>query len=275
MYPPDVLPACVAEMDFPLAPPVREALLDGGRARRLRLPASRRRSARRSPPSRPSGYGWTVDPERVVLVPDVVVGHRRPARRAHGAGRRRRRQPAGVRARSSRRSRERRPPRRRGAARAGRRRRLAARPRRARAGVRRRRRVYLLCNPHNPTGRVLTRDELAAVAELADAPRRDRARGRDPRADGARRARRHVPYVTLGDEAAAHGLVLASASKAWNIAGLKCAVVVSGSEAGAELAARLSPTPAVPRRPLRRARVGRRVPATAARGSTRCSATST
>ena len=30
-------------------------------------------------------FGWAVDPERVVLVPDVMSGHRRPARRAHRA----------------------------------------------------------------------------------------------------------------------------------------------------------------------------------------------
>jgi cystathionine beta-lyase len=49
----------------------------------------------------------------------------------------------------------------------------------------------------------------------------------------------HVPYVSLGEQAAARGLSLWSASKAWNIAGLKCAVVVAGSAAGAELGSRL------------------------------------
>ena len=49
MYPADVLPAWVAEMDFPLAPPVRDALQAALDARRLRLPASRAAWPRRSP----------------------------------------------------------------------------------------------------------------------------------------------------------------------------------------------------------------------------------
>jgi cystathionine beta-lyase len=101
--------------------------------------------------------------------------------------------------------------------------------------------AYLLCNPHNPTGRALAREELDAVAELAarygvlvfadeiHAPLT---------LDGAT----HTPYVALGAEAAEHGLTLASASKAWNIAGLKCAVVVSGSDAGDALVAKLPET---------------------------------
>ena len=104
--------------------------------------------------------------------------------------------------------------------------------------------VYLLCNPHNPTGRVYRREELTAVARARRPVRRDRALGRDPRADGARRARRTCRTSRSGEEAAAHGLTLASASKAWNIAGLKAAVVVSGSEAGAELAGKLPAAPA-------------------------------
>ena len=36
----------------------------------------------------------------------------------------------------------------------------------------------------------------------------------------------HVPYLSLDSG----GIAFASASKAWNVAGLKCAVVVAGSE---------------------------------------------
>jgi cystathionine beta-lyase len=100
--------------------------------------------------------------------------------------------------------------------------------------------VYLLCNPHNPTGRVFGREELLAVAELAE------AHGVIVLADEihaplALEGSALVPYLTLGEPAAAHGLALWSASKAWNLAGLKCAVVVSASEAGAALAGKLHP----------------------------------
>src|SRR5262249_12094328 len=93
--------------------------------------------------------------------------------------------------------------------------------------------AYLLCNPHNPTGRVFARNELAAVAELAE------RHGVIVLADEihapmALPGSTHVPYPNVSEEAAAHGLVLQSASKAWNVAGLKAAVVAAGSEAGAE-----------------------------------------
>jgi cystathionine beta-lyase len=105
--------------------------------------------------------------------------------------------------------------------------------------------VYLLCNPHNPTGLVHTREELAAIAELATRHGvivlSDEIHA--PLAlDGAT----HVPYPTVGEEAAAHGLTLASASKAWNIAGLKAAVVVAAG-GGAVLLGKAAAGGPVPR----------------------------
>src|SRR4051794_36229657 len=73
MYPADVLPAFVAEMDFPLAEPIREALIaavendDCGYPHPARLGAAFAGFAAER-------YGWTVEPERVALVPDVMSG---------------------------------------------------------------------------------------------------------------------------------------------------------------------------------------------------------
>jgi cystathionine beta-lyase len=238
MYPPDVLPAFVAEMDFPLTPPIREVLRtavendDCGYAFPGELgPAFAGFASAR--------FGWEVDPERVALVPDVVAGISELIEVLTEPG-------AGVvvsppvygpffqTVRETGRQLVEAP--------------LACRDgfweldpdalERAFAGGAA---LYLLCNPHNPTGRALTRDELTAVAELAE------RHGVIVLADEihaplALEGAAHVPYLTLGEEAAAHGLALASASKAWNIAGLKCAVVVSGSDAGAQLAAKLPPS---------------------------------
>ncbi len=100
-------------------------------------------------------------------------------------------------------------------------------------------RGYLLCQPHNPSGRSFRREELAAVAALA-------ARygvivvSDEIHAPLTLPGATHVPYLSLGAEAAAHGVAIAGASKAWNIAGLKCALIVSDSEAiDARLAASL------------------------------------
>ncbi|NUS10650.1 MAG: pyridoxal phosphate-dependent aminotransferase [Streptomyces sp.] len=99
-------------------------------------------------------------------------------------------------------------------------------------GKGRRRAVFLLCNPHNPTGVVHTREELEAVAGLA------RRHGVRVVSDEI-----HAPLVLpgatftpfLGVAGAENAFVLASASKAWNLAGLKAALAVAGPEAADEL----------------------------------------
>jgi cysteine-S-conjugate beta-lyase len=89
-------------------------------------------------------------------------------------------------------------------------------------------RAYLLCHPHNPTGRSFSRDELDAVAALAE------RYGVSVIADEVHApltmpGRVHVPYLTVSEAAAGRGLAIVSASKAWNIPGLKCALIVTGS----------------------------------------------
>lgn len=93
--------------------------------------------------------------------------------------------------------------------------------------------AYLLCNPHNPTGTAHTAEELARVAALA------RTYGVRVVVDeihgpvelpGAA----FVPYLTVpgGQDA----FVLTSASKAWNLAGLKAALMIAGDDAASDLA---------------------------------------
>jgi cystathionine beta-lyase len=92
--------------------------------------------------------------------------------------------------------------------------------------------VFLLCNPHNPTGVVHTREELEAVAVLA------RRHGVRVVSDEI-----HAPLVLPGAvftpflsvPGAENAFALASASKAWNLAGLKAALALAGPEAGDEL----------------------------------------
>ena len=88
---------------------------------------------------------------------------------------------------------------------------------------------YFLCSPHNPTGTVHTAEELLAVAGLAEeygvGVVVDEIHG--PLVyDGA-----FVPYLTIDDNAVA----LMSASKAWNLPGLKAAVAVAGPEAAEDV----------------------------------------
>jgi len=93
--------------------------------------------------------------------------------------------------------------------------------------------AYLLCNPHNPTGTVHTPEELARIAELA------RTHGVRVVADEIHAplvlpGARFTPYLSVpGSEDA---FALMSASKAWNLAGLKAALAIAGEEAAADLA---------------------------------------
>jgi len=90
-------------------------------------------------------------------------------------------------------------------------------------------RVLLLVNPHNPTGRVFTAPELA---ELADVARRHDllVLSDEIHADLVHAPHRHVPFATVSDDAARRTVTLTSASKGFNVAGLRCAVLHVGSE---------------------------------------------
>ena len=93
--------------------------------------------------------------------------------------------------------------------------------------------AYLLCNPHNPTGTVHTADELAAVAALAD-EHGVRVVSDEIHAPLVLPGARFVPYLTVpgGDR----GFAVLSATKGWNLAGLKAALLVAGPGAAADLA---------------------------------------
>ncbi|CAH0250633.1 MalY/PatB family protein [Microbacterium foliorum] len=98
--------------------------------------------------------------------------------------------------------------------------------------------MLVLCNPHNPLGTVATRDELLAIAETVSA-----AGGRvfadEIHAPIVYAPAQHIPYASVSDAAAAHTFTATSASKAWNLAGLKCAQVIISNDADAELWERL------------------------------------
>ena len=90
-------------------------------------------------------------------------------------------------------------------------------------------RTVLLCNPHNPWGRAWTREELAG---LRDVVLRHGARvvSDEIHAPLVLPGAEHTPYATL-DGTADHVTTLLSASKAFNLPGLKCAQIVTGNAA--------------------------------------------
>lgn len=85
--------------------------------------------------------------------------------------------------------------------------------------------VYLLCSPHNPTGTVHTAEELTALARLAE-KYGVRVVADEIHAPVVSKSATFVPYLSVDP----NGLSLLSASKGWNLAGLKAAVAVAGTD---------------------------------------------
>jgi len=228
-YPPDVLPAWVAEMDFPLAGPIRRVVEEALAADDLGYPVNPRpqdlptvfaaRMAER--------FGWRIDPQRVEVLTDVVQGIYVALDRFTAAG-------EGVVVQTPVY-----PPFLHAVRETGRR--LVENPLvegaarfemdldGLRAAIDPATRVLLLCNPQNPTGRVFERRELEALAELA--LRHEWVVVADEiHADLVYPgAERHVPFATLAPAVEARTITLTSATKAFNIPGLRCALAHFGS----------------------------------------------
>jgi len=90
-------------------------------------------------------------------------------------------------------------------------------------------RALVLCNPHNPSGRVFDATELAVIAEIA--------RERDLLVisdeiwqDIVYPSARHLPLASLSDDASARTITVTAASKSFSLGGLSCAVAHLGAE---------------------------------------------
>lgn len=233
-YPPDVLPAWVAEMDFPLAAPIRRELerlianddlgypLDDAETGLPDAFCERMRER----------FAWSPEPERLELLSEVVQGlyvaveaFADPGQGVvvqtpvyppfltaiRDTGRRIVDNPlvdAGGRLELD----------------------LEGLAR----GIDGETRVLMLCHPHNPSGRVLRRAELERIAEIA--LERDLVVVSDEiHADLLYDGHVHVPFALVAadvaPELATRTVTLTSASKPFNIPGLRLAVAHFGSEA--------------------------------------------
>jgi cysteine-S-conjugate beta-lyase len=229
VYPPEALPLWVADMDFPVAEPIRRVLQRAVDTSDLGYPIHPRPTdlAAIFAARLRDRFGFEVDPRSVELVSEVVQGvyvgllqlsepgdgvvvqtpiYSPFFRAVEETGRALRESP------------------------------LALGPagyevdldalRRAASGAR----VLLLCHPHNPTGRVFRRAELEAIAEVVVA--NDLVVLSDEiHADLVLSGPPFVPFASIAPELAARTVTFMSASKSFNIAGLRCAVAFFGSDA--------------------------------------------
>jgi len=90
--------------------------------------------------------------------------------------------------------------------------------------------VHLLCSPHNPLGRIYSHAELTRIAEMA------KKYGVIVISDEIHsplvfKGHEFFPFLNISETAREVGVVVTSASKGWNIAGLKSALIVSQNQA--------------------------------------------
>ena len=90
--------------------------------------------------------------------------------------------------------------------------------------------LLILCNPHNPLGKVATADELTAISELVERHHglvfNDEIHAPLVYAEAS-----HVPYHGLNEATGQHTITAMAASKAWNLPGLKAAqMIVTGED---------------------------------------------
>ena len=90
--------------------------------------------------------------------------------------------------------------------------------------------AYILCNPHNPTGRVWTREELAAVGALC------RKHGvkvisDEIHFDIAYPGHPHTVFAAVSEELAEISVILTAPSKTFNIAGMTISTVIVPNDA--------------------------------------------
>ncbi|HJR01175.1 MAG TPA: MalY/PatB family protein [Methylomirabilota bacterium] len=223
-YPADVLPLWVADMDFMSPEPVVRALRERVEHGVYGYGFEEPEFAQVFVDRLQKRYGWTVSPEAVVMIAGVIPGFNvachaltkpgdgllmqvpvyPPILRSPGNHELTRDEIPLARDRDGR---------------------YAVDLDAFRGAIHARTRAFLLCNPHNPVGRVFTRDELMGMARIClerDLP----IIADEIHCDLLYQGQRHVPMASLGPEIERRTITLMAPSKTFNLAGLKVSVAV-------------------------------------------------
>jgi len=93
------------------------------------------------------------------------------------------------------------------------------------AAITERTKLFILCNPHNPVGRVFTRSELERMAEICLRHRLTICAD-EIHSDLVFPGHAHIPIATVDAEVAKRTITLIAPSKTFNIAGLECSIAI-------------------------------------------------
>ena len=96
---------------------------------------------------------------------------------------------------------------------------------------------FIISNPHNPLGMIFTRNELQTIAVLAE-KYNVTILSDEIHAPLTYSGATFTPFASVSDEAKERVITLTSASKSWNLAGLKCSIFFTESK---ELHEKLEP----------------------------------
>ena len=88
--------------------------------------------------------------------------------------------------------------------------------------------VHILCNPHNPVGAVFSKNQLSELADLAK-KYQVVILSDEIHAPLTYDAKTYTPFLNVSQNAKEVGITITSASKSFNLAGLKCAVIITES----------------------------------------------
>jgi cystathionine beta-lyase len=86
-------------------------------------------------------------------------------------------------------------------------------------------RIFILCNPHNPSGRVFTKDELLSIAEVC-LENNVNICSDEIHSDIVHPGFQHIPIASLSPEIAQSSVTLVSTTKTFNLAGLKSSAAI-------------------------------------------------
>ena len=86
--------------------------------------------------------------------------------------------------------------------------------------------LFILCNPHNPVGRVFSKEELTKLADIC-LQNNTIICSDEIHCDLVFSGHKHIPIASINEDVAQNSITLMAPSKTYNIAGLGCSFIIA------------------------------------------------